>query len=437
MLKLNGKQITTERYPNNETKVKDFKEYIQKEENILEFKYLTDADLVTLMFVKQRIDEANVPCRLFIWYMPYSRMDRKIEGDLFTLKYTCNFINWLHFTKVVVMEPHSEKTVQMLERMRPVYPVKDWVKAEELGEQVQIIFPDKGAAARYINSGYKNVCIMEKKRDPITGVIQNMHIKEGTVIPGAKCIIIDDLCSKGGTFAWAGSILKDAGASEVVLVVSHCEETIFKGTFNLLTPLGVKKMINLFTHLYCFGSGNNTCVNFETVRACRQSEISEGESIVGPLTSTTKLSIDEIMALGYGNKNGLAICRYKFHEGASIFDMEELGKEYLKPEEREVLLLMGNKLVAHCLGYDGRYLGKDGKPALIYEVDVYAPDFTNISGDYETLENMVYNEQTIRKIKEFYEALNGEGEFPNVPECYKDWKEAFKKLVFLEIKKLA
>lgn len=230
MVKLNGKQIVTERFPNNETKVKDLEEYIKKEENILEFKYITDADLVTLMFVKQRIDEVKVPCTLFIWYMPYSRMDRKIEGDLFTLKYTCDFINWLKFTKVVVMEPHSEKTVQMLERVQPIYPVKDWVKAEKLSNQVQVVFPDKGAAARYANSSYKNVCIMEKKREPITGKIENMRIKEGTVIPGSKCIIIDDLCSKGGTFAWAGSILKDAGASEVVLVVSHCEETIFEGT---------------------------------------------------------------------------------------------------------------------------------------------------------------------------------------------------------------
>lgn len=230
MLKLNGKQIVTQRFPNNETKVKDFEEYIEKRENILEFKYLTDADLVTLMFVKQRIDEAHVPCTLFVWYMPYSRMDRKIDGDLFTLKYTCDFINWLQFTKVVVMEPHSEKTIQMLDRVKPIYPVKDWVKAENLPENVQIVFPDKGAAARYANSGYKNVCIMEKRRDPKTGKIEDMHIKEGKVLPGAKCIIIDDLCSQGGTFAWAGSILKDAGATEVVLVVSHCEETIFKGT---------------------------------------------------------------------------------------------------------------------------------------------------------------------------------------------------------------
>lgn len=230
MLKLNGKEIGIKRFPNNETKVEDFEGYIQKKDNILEFKYFTDVDLVTLMFVKQHIDEAHVPCTLFVWYMPYSRMDRKIEGDLFTLKYTCDFINWLQFTKVVVMEPHSAKTLEMLDRVTPIYPVKDWVKAEEVGENVQIVFPDKGAAARYANSGYKNVCIMEKRRNPITGKIEDMRIKEGEIVPGSKCIIIDDLCSQGGTFAWAGDILKDAGASEVVLVVSHCEETIFKGS---------------------------------------------------------------------------------------------------------------------------------------------------------------------------------------------------------------
>lgn len=209
-----------------------------------------------------------------------------------------------------------------------------------------------------------------------------------------------------------------------------------KQTPELLTPLGVKKMIHLFTYLYYFGSGSNTAINYETVRACRQSEISEGESIVGPLTSTTKLSIDEIMELGYGNKNGLAICHYKFHDGVSIFDMEELGKEYLKPEEREVLLLMGNKLLAHCCGYNDNYLGKDGQPALIYEVDVYPPDFTDITDRQEILEDIVYNEESIREIREFYKALNVEGDFPKVPECYQEWKESFKKLVFLEIKKL-
>lgn len=83
MLTLNGTKLLTERFPNNETKVKDFENAIVDGQNILEFKYVNDEDLVTLMFAKKRIDEFNVPCTLFIWYMPYSRMDRKIEGDLF------------------------------------------------------------------------------------------------------------------------------------------------------------------------------------------------------------------------------------------------------------------------------------------------------------------------------------------------------------------
>lgn len=199
----------------------------------LEFKYRSDHDLVALMKASQNIGKCRLPCTLFVWYMPYSRMDRKIEGDLFTLQYVCDYINRMKFTKVVVMEPHSIQTMKLLKRATAVYPVKDWLpevqKEIGFGENDHIVFPDKGAAARYADSGYANVCVMEKKRNPFTGQIENMYLKEGKVNPGSKCIIIDDLCSKGGTFAWASSILRSLGASEVYLIVSHCEDTLFDG----------------------------------------------------------------------------------------------------------------------------------------------------------------------------------------------------------------
>lgn len=233
MLVLNGKELATERFPNNETKVKDFKDSVVKGMNVLEFKYTSDEDLITLMFVKGRLDEFKVKCTLFIWYMPYSRMDRKIDGDLFTLQYVCEFINQMKFAKVIVMEPHSEETMKRLKNAMDVYPVKVWLPSvqKEIGfsENDHIVFPDNGAAKRYANSGYQNICIMEKKRDPKTGKLKGMNLKKGKVNPGSKCIIIDDLCSKGGTFALASEILKSKGASEVYLVVSHCEETIFRG----------------------------------------------------------------------------------------------------------------------------------------------------------------------------------------------------------------
>ncbi len=59
-----------------------------------------------------------------------------------------------------------------------------------------------------------------------------MELKAGDIPLGAKCIIVDDVCSAEGTFLWAGKILKEMGASAVYLLVTHCEPRIFKG--NLL-----------------------------------------------------------------------------------------------------------------------------------------------------------------------------------------------------------
>lgn len=232
MILLNKQEIITEQFPNKETKVKDFENIIQ-ENNLLEFFYREDGDLIRLMFVKSRLDEQHVGCKLLIHYMPYSRMDRKIEGDLFTLKYVCQFINNLKFDKVFVIEPHSAKTGELLDNSIAIYPALEWLpqimKDLNFTENDRIVFPDKGAAARYKDSRYENVCIFEKTRNPATGRIENMVLKEGTLSKGAKCIIVDDLCSTGGTFLWAGSILKEMGASDISLMVTHCEKSVFNG----------------------------------------------------------------------------------------------------------------------------------------------------------------------------------------------------------------
>ena len=186
------------------------------------------------MFAKKYLDEYYASCKLFVWYMPYSRMDRKIEGDLFTLKYICDFINWLNFKRVIVMEPHSDKTLIMLNKNAvAVYPIKDWLPRVQLGigfgENDRIVLPDKGAVNRYADENIKDICIIEKRRNPITCSIEDMYLKEGSVPAGSKCIIVDDLCSRGGTALRAAKILKERGAGEVFLAVSHLEEAAFKG----------------------------------------------------------------------------------------------------------------------------------------------------------------------------------------------------------------
>jgi len=232
MILLNKQEIKTETFPNKETKIKDFDGIIQKD-NLIQFTYQEDGDLIRLMFVKYRLDEEKANCKLLINYMPYSRMDRRIEGDLFTLKYTCRLINSLNFDEVFVVEPHSHKTIELLHNSVAVYPAMKWlprIMAEmKFTENDRIVFPDKGAAARYADCEYENVCIFEKTRNAATGRIENMVLKEGSLPQGARCIIVDDLCSAGGTFHWAGSILKEMGADDITLMITHCEQSIFSG----------------------------------------------------------------------------------------------------------------------------------------------------------------------------------------------------------------
>lgn len=49
-------------------------------------------------------------------------------------------------------------------------------------------------------------------------------------VAGSTVLIVDDICSRGGTFTHTAKALKDAGADEIYLYVTHCENTIRDGS---------------------------------------------------------------------------------------------------------------------------------------------------------------------------------------------------------------
>jgi ribose-phosphate pyrophosphokinase len=210
---------------------------ISDEECLLRFKYYSDKDLVALVNAKAQLDQLGKKVNLFIYYMPYSRMDREIPGDLFTLKYVAELIAKLNFSRVAVMEPHSHKTVGLLREhgvvVKDIYPTKEWIhdimSERQFTEQDHIVFPDKGARERYSDVDVSGVLTFEKKRNPQTGRLEGFELATGAVNKRSKCIIIDDLCSRGGTFIGVGGVLKQQGAGSVDLLVAHCEDTIFDG----------------------------------------------------------------------------------------------------------------------------------------------------------------------------------------------------------------
>jgi ribose-phosphate pyrophosphokinase len=205
--------------------------------------------------------------------MPYSRMDRQIGDDLFTLSYICEFINELKFDKITVVDPHSDQTLKLLKNANAVYPVKQWLPniLLEIGFNLNfdcIIFPDKGAKLKY-QGMMSDVLIRRsfmKVRNPVTGVIESTTLEYKLPKDCKKCVIVDDLCSKGGTFLWAGKILRQNGVEDITLAVSHCEDSVFEGS--MFEPYSTINRIYTSNSILSPGSYRNIKVlpvNYEMV----------------------------------------------------------------------------------------------------------------------------------------------------------------------------
>ena len=81
----------------------------------------------------------------------------------------------------------------------------------------------------YLNYGWVVPRFMIKKRDWKTGKILGLDVVSDTDLTGKKVLIVDDICSAGGTFKFSAIKLKELGATDVALYVSHCEDNIQNG----------------------------------------------------------------------------------------------------------------------------------------------------------------------------------------------------------------
>lgn len=169
-------------------------------------------------------------------YIPNARMDRTKDPrrEIHTLKYFAQFINDLGFNRVYVLDAHSDVSLTLIDRVVQ-FPVEDIVKSliNEINPDY-LFFPDAGAMKRYAGLTIRTPFYGEKNRDWKTGKILGLEIHNPYRIAeedykGKSILIIDDICSRGGTFFHSATALKECGFGEISLYITHCENSIFSG----------------------------------------------------------------------------------------------------------------------------------------------------------------------------------------------------------------
>ena len=228
MVKINRIKIEPKSFPDNSLLLKLPIEI--KSENTMEWYYENDAELFTLICARRHLGDAKVS--LYMPYIPHARMDRvKAAEDVFTLKYFCEIINSLNFDKVLVLDAHSSVSLALLERVKEIKPTAFIDEAISLIDSDSLIafYPDEGAMKRYSDSLELPYSFGIKKRDWKTGKIEGLTLMNKDKVYNRDILIIDDICSYGGTFLHAAKALKEAGARNVYLYVSHLEKSVLDG----------------------------------------------------------------------------------------------------------------------------------------------------------------------------------------------------------------
>lgn len=236
MIYLNDEKVNVTKFPNGESLISSRILKIKDDVvNMIKLKFENDEDITHLIFLKGHLDEARVKCSLEIAYMPYSRMDRTEGMTVFTLKHLCKLINSMEFEEVSIYEPHSDVCVALIDRVKVINMSKILTQQvlQNINSKIEnlyLVYPDAGAAKRYGKQiEYEKILTASKERDFKTGYIKKLDINGTVESKSFKAVIVDDLCSKGGTFMLTATKLKEMGATEIYLVVTHCEDTIFDG----------------------------------------------------------------------------------------------------------------------------------------------------------------------------------------------------------------
>lgn len=214
-------------------------------------------DLFSIATVKEAWNEENklnpsALATLTIYCLIGQRSDRRFnKGESFDLKVITDFINRLGFHKVEILHPHSAISLALIENSEKLSHLSYVKKAYEAIGNPVLVSPDAGAyKTTHEIAEILGADLVPSNKVRIDG--KPVISIQGDV-KGRQCLIVDDLADGGRTFKYLAASLKEQGASQVFLYVTHAQ-------FNY----GFEELKETIDHVYCTNSYKEIADDFVT-----------------------------------------------------------------------------------------------------------------------------------------------------------------------------
>lgn len=234
---IHGKGYKVIEFPDGELHL-ELDELNRKESVSINCRITNANDLFLLMqlsdILKRQCMEVEV---MWIYYIMGMRCDRLFDLNRpFTLGIVADVINSFNAKDVILYEPHSSRTTNMIKY--------NYVRSTDFcfrdivdGGNIVMVAPDKGAKARYDYLTFGVVC--SKVRDVATGKLLDFTAEAQTDVKGKELFVIDDLCDGGGTFMGLAPKLRELQPKSLSLLVTHA-----------IQKQGICKVASVYDNVY-------------------------------------------------------------------------------------------------------------------------------------------------------------------------------------------
>lgn len=187
--------------------------------------YPQDENLIELFLILKNLKSMGIEkIRVVIPYFGYGRQERRFKsGEAVSAVIIADLLEAAGADEIFCINLHEENITEFfripVHNLSAMKPIADHIK-ETLNDPV-IVAPDKGALgfakeiAEILGCEYD---YLEKTRlspEVVETKPKNMDVK------GKEAVIIDDIISTGGTIVNAANILKEHGATKVVVSCVH------------------------------------------------------------------------------------------------------------------------------------------------------------------------------------------------------------------------
>lgn len=244
MISLNGEIINIKHFPDGTINFKVSGDNKIAPVSVIKWCYESDSEMFAVYCLANKIQDISPDIKLVLIlpYLPNARMDRvKDSSEVFTLKYFAKFINSIGFDDVIIFDIHSNVGTALIDKAREMYPLNNVQEVIRRTNIDTLYYADEGGVKRYADKFNQPFVFGMKRRDWETGKILGLDVLgDVELIKDKDILIIDDICSRGGTFYHSAKKLKELGANKIYLFVTHCENTILEG--ELLTSGLIEKV---------------------------------------------------------------------------------------------------------------------------------------------------------------------------------------------------